>query len=73
MIRIINLNKQHHKKVTKFARLLEPFNPNISDSIKLAAKTGFKVRVNDKGKVVGYECSCGKRYVNAGWLQKHVH
>lgn len=73
MIRIIDLTKQHHKKITKFARLLEPFNPNITESIKLAAKTGFKIRVNEQGKVVGYECQCGKRYVSPGWLKKHHH
>lgn len=72
MIKTINTQKQHWKKVAKFCRLLEKFNDNITDSIKLAIKNGFNVQLNEQGKVVGYKChNCGKDYVRIGWVQKH--
>lgn len=72
MNQTIKIQGQHHKKVAKFARLLEPFNGNVTQDIKTAFKNGFNVEVNHQAKIQGFQCAkCGKSYKRVGWVEKH--
>lgn len=69
---IVKIQGQHHKKIAKFARLLEPFNGNVKTAIAQAFKNGFNVEITHQGKIVGYVCSkCSKKYVRVAWVQRH--
>lgn len=72
MNKTIQLQGHHHKKISKFARLLKPFNGDVSEDVKLAKKNGFNVQLDHQAKIQGWVCAkCSKHYIRSGWMKKH--